>query len=271
LSFSQVAGVTAQPLRVVITGASSGIGAALARHYSAAGATLGLIARRKDALERIAVALPTPCEIYPLDVRDAGAIAAAARHFIGRHSCPDVVVCSAGVSVGTLAACADDIAVFQEVLDINVMGTMKTLQPFIGCMRSRGSGSLVGIASVAGYRGLPGAAAYSGSKAALISCLESLRVELRGSGVKVITVCPGYIATPMTEHNPYPMPFLMSADKAAGKIARLIARGREFAVIPWQMAIIARLMRLLPDWLYERLAASRARKPRRGETEPTRR
>lgn len=253
-----------QPLRVIITGASSGIGAALARRYAAAGATLGLIARRRPGLEQLAEGLAAPHEIYPLDVRDGAAVAAAARAFIARHGCPDIVIASAGVSVGTAAGQAEDIAVFQEVLDINVMGTVKTFQPFIDCMRSRGSGALAGIASVAGYRGLPGAGAYSASKAAVISALESLRVELRGSGVKVITICPGYIATPMTEHNPYPMPFLMSADQAAGKIAALIARGREFAVIPWQMAVIARLMRLLPDWLYDRLAANRGRKPRRG-------
>ena len=253
-----------QSLRVIITGASSGIGAALARRYAAAGATLGLIARRRPGLERLAEGLAAPHEIYPLDVRDGAAVAAAARAFIARHGCPDIVIASAGVSVGTAAGHAEDIAVFQEVLDTNVMGTVKTFHPFIGCMRSRGSGALVGIASVAGYRGLPGAGAYSASKAAVISALESLRVELGGSGVKVITICPGYIATPMTENNPYPMPFLMSADEAAGKIAALIARGREFSVIPWQMAIIARLMRLLPNWIYDRLAANRERKPRRG-------
>jgi short-subunit dehydrogenase len=257
--------------RVIITGASSGIGAALARRYAAAGATLGLIARRRPELERLAGELATACEIYPLDVRDAAALATAARAFITRHGCPDIIVASAGVSVGTLTGQAEDIAVFQEVLDINVMGTVNAFQPFIGCMRSRGSGALVGIASVAAYRGLPGAGAYSASKAAVVSALESLRVELRGSGVKVITLCPGYIATPLTENNPYPMPFLMSADQAAGKIAALIAAGREFAVIPWQMAVIARLMRLLPNWLYDRLAANRRRKPRRGESEATRR
>jgi NAD(P)-dependent dehydrogenase (short-subunit alcohol dehydrogenase family) len=208
--------------------------------------------------------LAAPHEIYPLDVRDAAAVAAAARAFISRHGCPDIIIASAGISIGTAAGHAEDIAVFQEVLDINVMGTVKTFQPFIGCMRSRGSGALVGIASVAGYRGLPGAGAYSASKAAVISALESLRVELRGSGIEVITVCPGYIATPLTANNPYPMPFLMSADQAAGKITALIARGQAFAVIPWQMAVIARLMRLLPDWLYDRLAANRGRKPRRG-------
>jgi hypothetical protein len=252
-----------QPQRVIITGASSGIGAALARRYAASGAILGLVARRAAALREIAAPLPARCEIYPLDVRDAAALTAAARHFVDRHGCPDIVIASAGVSVGTLTQHAGDIPAFQEVLDINVMGTVKAFQPFVGCMRERGSGALVGIASVAGYRGLPGAAAYSASKAAAISYLESLRVELRGSGVRVITVCPGFVATPMTEGNPYPMPFRMSADEAAAKIASLIARGKPHAVIPWEMAIAARLLRVLPGRLFEWLAARAPRKPRR--------
>ena len=251
------------PPRVIVTGASSGIGAALARHYAAAGATLGIMARRRSELERLAAGLSSRCEIYPLDVRDSAALAAAARHFTARHGCPDIVIANAGVSLGTLTDHAEDITAFQEVLDINVMGMVKAFQPFLAGMRERGSGTLAGIASVAGYRGLPGAAAYSASKAAAIAYLESLRVELRASGVKVVTICPGYIATPMTEHNPYPMPFLMSAEVAADKIAALIARGKAFTVIPWQMALVARVLHVLPGWLYDRLFAGAPRKPRR--------
>lgn len=252
-----------QPLRVIITGASSGIGAALARRYAAAGATLGLIARRPAELERHCAAFSTPREIYPLDVRDAAALVAAARHFIDRHGCPDIVIANAGVSVGTLTEHGEDVSAFQEVFDINVMGVVKTFQPFVAAMRERGSGTLVGIASVAGYRGLPGAAAYSASKAAAIAYLESLRVELHGSGVRVITLCPGYIATPMTGKNPYPMPFLMSADGAAATIVALIHRGRTYAVFPWQMAVVARLLHVMPRWLYDRLFANAPHKPRR--------
>lgn len=252
-----------QPQRVIITGASAGIGAALARRYAGSGATLGLIARRKTALERVAATANTRCEIYPLDVRDAAALAAAACDFIAKHGCPDIVIANAGISLGTLTGHAEDIPAFQEVLDVNVMGVVKAFQPFLACMRQRGHGVLAGIASVAGYRGLPGAGAYAASKAAAITYLESLRVELRGSGVRVVTVCPGFIATQMTEGNPYPMPFLMSADDAAAQIASLIARGKAFAVIPWQMAIAARLLRLLPDRLFDRLFARAPRKPRR--------
>jgi short-subunit dehydrogenase len=249
--------------RVIITGASSGIGAALARHYAQRGAVLGLIARREAELEKVAAQLARPATLYRADVRDAAALQAAAADFIARHGSPDFVIGNAGISLGTITEFAEDLTAFQDVFDINVMGLVKTFQPFIASMRAARRGALVGIASVAGYRGLPGAAAYSASKAAAISYLESLRVELRGSGIRVITICPGYIATPMTVNNPYPMPFLMSADDAARKIAALIERGKTFKVIPWQMALAASLLRMLPNSLYDRLFSNTPRKPRR--------
>lgn len=249
--------------RVIITGASSGIGAALARHYAQQGAVLGLVARRKAELEQLAAQLPSTAAIYPADVRDASALQAVAADFIARHGCPDIVIANAGVSIGTLTEYAEDISAFQDVIDINVLGMVKTFQPFLAALRVARHGTLVGIASVAGYRGLPGSGAYSASKAAAISYLESLRVELAASGVRVITICPGYIATPMTAKNPYPMPFLLSAETAARKIASIIGRGKTFAVIPWQMALGARVMRALPNRIYDRLFASAPRKPRR--------
>ena len=248
--------------RVIITGASSGIGAALARRYARRGDTLGLIARRRGELERLAAELASGAEVYPLDVRDAAALAAAARDFISRHGAPDVVIANAGVSVGTLTEFAEDARVFRDVFDVNVIGMVHTFQPFVASMREAGRGTLVGIASVAGYRGLPGGAAYSASKAAVIAYLESLRVELRASGVKVTTLCPGYIATPMTAKNPYPMPFLLSAERAAEKMIAIIDRGKSFAVIPWQMAVVARCLHVLPNWLYDRLFARAPHKPR---------
>ena len=248
--------------RVIITGASSGIGAALARAYAARQTTLGLIARRAGALKELAAEFSTPHEIYALDVRDSAAMRAAAHAFITLHGSPDIVIANAGVSTGTLTELPEDLAAFKDVLDINVLGMVYTFQPFIDAMRAAGRGTLVGIASVAGYRGLPGAAAYSASKAAAISYLESLRVELRASGIKVITICPGYIATPMTAKNPYPMPFMLSADQAARAMLDIINSGKTFAVIPWQMAIVARVLRVLPNWLYDRLFGNAPRKPR---------
>ena len=251
--------------RVIITGASSGIGEALARHYAARGAALGLIARRGEALVQLAGDLGTDMvRTYALDVRDAPALASAAEDFLARYGCPDTVIANAGVSLGTLTEHAEDIPPFQEVMDINLMGMVKTFQPFIAAMRKARRGTLVGVASVAGYRGLPGAAAYSASKAAAISYLESLRVELRPCGIRVVTICPGYIATPMTAKNPYPMPFIMSAESAARKMAAIIDRGAALAVIPWQMALVARLLHVMPKRLYDLLLVSAPRKPRRG-------
>ena len=250
-------------MKVFLTGASSGIGEALARHYAASGATLGLVARRADLLAKLAGALGTPCETYPCDVRDPRAINAAAAHFMSRHGPPDIVIGNAGISIGNLTEHPEDLESMREVLEVNVMGLVTTFQPFVAPMRTRGSGTLVGIASVAGFRGLPGATAYSSSKAAAISYLEGLRVELRGTGIQVTTICPGYIATEMTRRNPYPMPFIIGADDAARRFARVIEQRKSYAVIPWQMAIVGRILRVLPNWLYDRAASKAGRKPRR--------
>ena len=254
---------TAAALRVVISGASSGIGASLARYYARQGAELALVARRAGVLEQLASSLSTPCAVYPLDIRDRAALLRAGQDFIRRFGCPDIVIANAGINAGTSTEYFDDLAVIEEVVQTNVLGIVQTFHPFIACMRERGRGALVGIASVAGYRGLPGVGAYSASKAAAISYMESLRTELRGTGIRVVTICPGYIATPMTDDNPYPMPFLMTSDRAAEKIGALIRRGRTYAVIPWQMALVARALRIMPNWLYDRLFARAPRKPRR--------
>ena len=247
---------------LVITGASSGLGLALARHYLERGATVAAIARRGDLLQDLAAEFPNRVFCYALDVRDASAVQDAANDFIARAGCPDVVIANAGVSTGTLTEYAEDLDAFQQVMDINVLGMVKTFQPFIAAMRTARQGTLVGIASVAGFRGLPGAGAYSASKAAAISYLESLRVELRGSGVKAVTICPGYIETPMTALNPYPMPFMLDAGEAARRIARAIERQTAFTVIPLQMGLAGRMLRLLPRWLYDRLFAHAPHKPR---------
>lgn len=248
---------------VVITGASAGLGAALARRYAGSGTSVGLIARRAAELEQLAQEFPGRCATHCADVRDSTAMRRAAGALIARHGLPDIVIANAGISIGTLTELAEDEQVFRDVFDINIIGMVNTFQPYIAAMRERGHGVLVGIASVAGYRGLPGATAYSASKAAAIAYLEGLRVELRGSGITVITICPGYIATAMTANNPYRMPFIMSAETAAEKIAAIIVRRKTHAVLPWQMAIVARLMHVLPRWIYDPLAARAGYKPRR--------
>ena len=251
-------------MKVFLTGASSGIGAALAREYARRGAQLGLFARRADALAALAQSLHPPPALYAGDVRDASALSAAAEDFISRFGMPDVVIANAGISRGTLTDHPEDNAVFKAILDTNVLGMMHTFQPFVSRMRGARMGTLVGIASVAGFRGLPGAGAYSASKAAAIRYLESLRVELRGSGVSVVTICPGFVDTPMTAGNPYRMPFLLPADEAARRIVRAIARRRPFYVLPWPMAWLGRLLSVVPRPLYDRMLARRKRKPRGG-------
>ncbi len=249
--------------KVIITGASSGIGKALALEYAGRGATLGLIARRADLLAQLAASLPVRSYTYAVDVTDARSLAAAATDFVARVGSPDVVIANAGVSAGTLTGLPGDNAVFDEIMAINVTGMMLTFQPFVEALKLRREGVLVGIASVAGFRGLPGAAAYCASKAAAISYLESLRVELRGSGVSVVTICPGYIATSMTSKNPYRMPFLMDAGVAASKMATAIAARKRFYVLPWQMALVGWVLRRLPRPLYDLLFARAPHKPRR--------
>jgi short-subunit dehydrogenase len=247
---------------VFITGASSGIGEALARHYAARGFRLGLVARRKEFLDRLAAELTPGPAIYALDVRDADGLKRAKNDFVLRFGEPDIVIANAGVSRGTLTEIEDDLKTFQEILDTNVMGMVNTFHPFIAPMRKGGAGTLVGIASVAGFRGIPGGGAYSASKSAAIKYCESLRVELRGSGVSVVTICPGYIRTPMTAVNKFKMPFLINVDEAAVRIARAIDAKTSFTVIPWTMGIAARLLRMMPNWLYDGVFSRMPRKPR---------
>lgn len=244
-------------LKVVISGASSGIGQALARHYLERGATVAAYARRGELLQALAAEFPGKVHDYALDVRDAPAIQAAAHDFMTRVGVPDIVIANAGVSRGTLTEYVEDENVFQDIMDINVLGMVKTFQPFLAPMRQARRGTLVGIASVAGLRGLPGSGAYSASKAAAITYLESLRVELYGSGVTVVTISPGYIKTPMTDINTYPMPFILEADDAARRMARVIERGTSFAIVPRRMALTGWVLKRLPNWLYD-LAFSKA-------------
>jgi short-subunit dehydrogenase len=246
-------------MKVFITGASSGIGEALATEYAKRhqnkDTRIGLVARRSEHLQvlqsKLQKTYKVKCVIYPLDVRNHQALAAAAADFIQQHGTPNVVIACAGVSRGTLTEHVEDIAAFQAIMDINVMGLVHTFQPFIAAMRQAGQGQFVGVASVAGIRGLPGAGAYSASKAAAISYLESLRVEMAQFNIAVTTIAPGYIRTPMTDVNQYKMPFLMDADVFAHQFANAVENKRRFCVIPWQMGWVARLLRLIPPFLWD--------------------
>lgn len=252
---------------VFITGASSGIGAALAEQYAKQGATLGLAARRQDLLEQLRSRLPNSerHKVYALDVTDHAALSAAAKDFIQFVGKVNVVIASAGISVGTLTEYDEDLPIFARVMEINVLATVASFAPFISEMKKYASEEpcrLVGIASVAGIRGLPGAEAYSASKAAVISYCESLRVELRSSGIRVVTITPGYIDTPMTKVNTYTMPFLMPVNKFAEAAVKAIAAGVTYRVIPWQMGGVAKLLRLLPNCLYDYIFSKAPHKSR---------
>lgn len=190
------------------------------------------------------------------------ALSDAARDFVGRFGAPDLVVANAGIGLGTHAEELADVDKLRRIFEVNVVGMMATLAAFAPAMRQARHGTLAGIASVAGFRGLAGNGAYCASKSAAITLLESLRTELYGSGVAVVCVCPGYIDTPMTRVNRYPMPFLIDADDAATRIARVIAKRRRLAVIPWQMALVSVLLRTMPGWLFDRIASRAPRKPR---------
>jgi short-subunit dehydrogenase len=250
---------------VLITGASSGIGKALALQYAALGYRLALVARRTDSIKTwlspgsISV---NSYELYSGDVTNADSMARLALDCLQRQGLPDVVIANAGISIGVDSSLRSDLDVMAQVLATNLMGVAHTFGPFIAPMVARGSGKLVGVGSVAGIRGLPGHGGYCASKAGVISYCESLRGELRASGVKVITLCPGYIATPLTQNNGYSMPFLMQPDDFARQAARAISRAVSYRVIPWQMGWVAKLLRLLPNSIFDRAFAGRPRKPR---------
>jgi short-subunit dehydrogenase len=242
---------------VFITGASSGIGAALARQYAAQGATLGLVARRLDLLEQLRLSLPDPHKhkVYPLDVNDHDALAAAANDFIRNTSVVNVVIASAGMAHNKPTGEHKDLAIFAKVINTNLLATVATFTPFVNHMKQHARTQpcrLVGIASIAGVRGLPGSESYSASKAAVISYCESLRLGLRTSGIAVVTIAPGFIQTAMTTKIPKSVPFFMQVDAFAKAAVKTIARGDSYCVIPWQMGLPAKLLRMVPNWLYDR-------------------
>ncbi len=252
-------------MKLFITGASSGIGAALARHYArrhAGDLIIGIAGRHAERLTALGGELERACvQTYIHDVTDRIALRKAAEDFLHRFGTPDLVIANAGISTGTDGGRDGDMEVLSRVLETNVTGLAATLQPFVVPMRTAGRGRLVGIASVAGFRGLPGSGAYSASKAAAIAWLEALRVELHGSDVRVVTICPGYIDTPMTRVNNYTMPFVMSVEEGAKRIARAIDSGRSLVIVPWQMRLVFSVLRLLPPWMHDAIFSRAPRKP----------
>lgn len=252
-------------LNVFITGASSGIGAALARQYASRGAVVGLAARSRDKLEALVDELPGGTDrhvVLPCDVTVREELFAAAAEFEKRSGGTTVVIANAGISHGVKTEYLEDLDMLERIYRINVFAMASTFHAFIGPMKARGSGQLVGIGSVAGIRGLPGSEAYCASKSAVITYCESLRVEMQKYGIRVTTLCPGFVRTPLTAENPYRMPFLMSPDDFAREAIRAISERATYRVIPWQMGVLAKIMRAVPDRLWDRILANRKQKPR---------
>ncbi len=245
---------------VLITGASSGIGEALAVEWGRRGASLGLLARREEVLREVASkveavggqALPVA-----VDVGDAEAVRAAVAQVSERFGRIDVLVANAGKGELTLAR-AFDIEVVTQVLSVNLLGAMNTVAAVLPSMLERGAGQIVAVSSLAAYRGFPGSSAYCASKAALSTFFESLRVELRPSNIYVTTIHPGFIDTPMTRGRKQKMPFLQDAAQAARLMIRAVEARRRTYAFPWQLATIARFGRWLPAALYDRMLARAA-------------
>lgn len=250
---------------VILTGACGGLGQALAAELIAGGARVALVGLQPDVLHRLAAAAPERCAVYTPDVADAAAMQAMATDWMPRHGTPDLVIANAGVAGGFDPAEAGDLPVLRRMLEINLLGVATTFQPFLGPMRTARRGSLVGVASIAGWRGLPGNAAYCASKGGLLRYLESLRADLRGTGLHVCTVSPGYLRTPLTAGNRFRMPGLMEAQDAARLLLARAARGQEHVVLPRRIGWLSRALALLPARWHDRLLNAQPRKPRVGE------
>ncbi len=243
-----------------ITGASSGIGKAISLRLAADGYHLALAARRVELLEDLAANIRSKggeARVYPVDVADTDAITAAVRAADEAFGGLDLVIANAGVGRQRWAGKAsfDDV---ESTLQINILGAAATLLAVLPKMVERGRGHVVGVSSLAGYRGLPKSAAYSGSKAFLRIFLEGLRIDLRGTGVAVTDVQPGFVRTPMTDDNKNPMPFLVEPEAAADQIARGIARRASVVTFPWQLATLVRSAQALPNGLWDRALAKTA-------------
>lgn len=254
-------------MNIFLTGASSGIGAALARRFAGMGARLGLLAHNEEKLKSFAASLPQ-ADIhasYAVDVTDRDAVIAAAHDFERFCGGTDIVIANAGISIGVKTEFYEDLSVMERVYATNVLAMAATFHGFIAPMRQRGCGQFVGIASVAGIRGLPGSEAYCSSKAAAISYLESLRNDVRPYGIRVTTISPGFVATPLTAKNPYKMPFILTAEEFARRAVPTILSGTSYRTIPWQMGVLAKILRILPNWLFDKAVAGRGEKPREQE------
>jgi short-subunit dehydrogenase len=254
----------------IITGASSGIGRALAVALAAQGARVGVTARRSDFLESLVQEIRTKggtIEAAPADVEDRQALLAAVHDLAAKLGPVDLMIANAGVGFHT-GANPMNVPGVEQMTRVNFLGTVYAFESVLPEMLKRGSGHIVAIASLAAYKGLPGAAAYCATKAAVKNYCEALRVELYGKGVAVTCVCPGFIDTPMTVNNPKPMPFLMTADEGARRILRALERKPAVFDFPKPMKFLMWLSRWAPDrMIAKRVPITAAPGPEASDTE----
>ena len=253
----------------VITGACGGLGQALTRQLIKQGAHVALVGMNTDTLQALAALAPERCRIYTPDVSDAAAMQAVASDWL-QVGTPDLVIANAGVAGGFDTTEASDLPVMRRMLEINLLGVVTTFHPFLAAMQARGQrGALVGVASVAGWRGMPGNGAYCASKAGLIAYLQSLRAELRPTPLTVHTISPGYLRTAITAGNTFAMPGLLEPDAAARALLQGVAQGREHIVLPRRIGWLSQALSLLPAPWHDRILLGQPRKPRAGQAGAT--
>jgi len=238
----------------VVTGASSGIGWALARELSRQGCKVGLVARRADKLAELAGEIRAAggtAAFAPADVGDRAATVAAIRDVAGQLGPVDLLIANAGVGYPTVL---DPINVEQveQMVRVNLLGVVYSVEAVLPEMLRRRSGHLAAVSSLAGYAGLPGESGYCASKAAVNVYMDALRIHLRDRGIAVTTLCPGFVRTPMTAPNQFHMPWLIEAEDAARRMVGALARRRKIYNFPWQTALLTKATRWLPDWLVAR-------------------
>jgi short-subunit dehydrogenase len=241
---------------VWVIGASAGIGAALAQALVEHGARVAISARNENALHEVAQDAMT---VVPVDMTDREGLVEAAQHVSTLMDGLDVVIIMAGYWK-QMSATHFDVDDFSRHIEVNVLGMANVVAAVLPIMQKQNSGTIVGVSSVAGYRGLPGAEGYGPSKAAQLNFLESLRLGLKSTGVSVQIVSPGFVRTDMTSTNTFPMPFLISAEAAARYIIRGLERGKDEIVFPLPMAITMKIARIIPNALWTKLFAERNEK-----------
>jgi short-subunit dehydrogenase len=239
----------------IITGASSGIGWALARTLAAQGCKVGLVARRREQLAELAVQIEKTggtVAFAVADVAERAQTVSAIGDVAARLGPVDLLIANAGIGAPTTLA-PFNVGDIEKMFRVNVLGVVYALEAVLPQMLQRRRGHVAAISSLAAYKGLPGESGYTSSKAAVNVFMDGLRVQLRSQGIAVTTICPGFVKTPMTEVNEFKMPWLLTADEAAQRIVRALERKRKVYNFPWQMALFLRCARWAPDWLVERM------------------